>query len=223
MASTRPSQDLETYNVDTGLQSPPSSIPVPTSPDRRIHRKPKKPPPITPRSFTRFFTPRSSLHTRSGVRTSRQALEEITSSALNASRKSSDKGQSLFGEALVRDGPSEPAGEVHSSPADRKRKLSMSSISTFSQQSTPHRRVRISLPNLTENNIDIFEEGPVSSPIRPPTFRPDPVPIEPPKPLRPIRRSNILTKAGGIMLRSVSGQERNTSWRGDWMTGELSP
>ena len=45
--------------------------------------KPRKPPTITPRSFTRFFTPKSSLERGSRVGASRQALRDITASAAN--------------------------------------------------------------------------------------------------------------------------------------------
>ena len=45
--------------------------------------KPKKAPTVTPRTFTRFFTPRSSLSRGSKVGASRQALRDITASASN--------------------------------------------------------------------------------------------------------------------------------------------
>lgn len=49
-------------------------------------RRLKKPPPITPRRFTRFFTPRLKP-TQRAVRTSRAALRDISGAALNARRK----------------------------------------------------------------------------------------------------------------------------------------
>ena len=45
--------------------------------------KPRKAPTITPRSFTRFFTPKSSLERGGRIGASRQALRDITASASN--------------------------------------------------------------------------------------------------------------------------------------------
>lgn len=45
--------------------------------------RPRKPPTITPRSFTRFFTPKSSLRKGGKIGASRQALRDITASASN--------------------------------------------------------------------------------------------------------------------------------------------
>lgn len=49
-------------------------------------RKPKKPPPVTPKRFTRFFTPRSSMHrvTKSSQSKAGRQLREITQSGLNS-------------------------------------------------------------------------------------------------------------------------------------------
>lgn len=48
-------------------------------------QKPKKPPPITPRRFTKFFTPRFQ-NARRAVRTSRAALQDITTPAINRAK-----------------------------------------------------------------------------------------------------------------------------------------
>lgn len=48
--------------------------------------RPKKPPPITPRRFTKFFTPRPRNAVQA-VRTSRRALRSITGPALNSRNK----------------------------------------------------------------------------------------------------------------------------------------
>ena len=45
--------------------------------------KPRKPPTITPRTFTRFFTPKSSLERGGRIGASRQALRDITASGAN--------------------------------------------------------------------------------------------------------------------------------------------
>jgi WD40 repeat protein len=51
--------------------------------------RPKKPPPVTPRRFTKFFTPRprNAVQAVQAVRTSRRALRSITGAALNSRSK----------------------------------------------------------------------------------------------------------------------------------------
>ena len=49
--------------------------------------KPRKAPTITPRSFTRFFTPKSSLERGGRIGASRQVLRDITASASNRKRR----------------------------------------------------------------------------------------------------------------------------------------
>jgi hypothetical protein len=56
------------------------------SPIKRKSPRRKKPPPITPRRFTKFFTPRQ-LNTQGSVRTSRRALRTISGAALNKRAK----------------------------------------------------------------------------------------------------------------------------------------
>nr|KMM66239.1 LOW QUALITY PROTEIN: WD repeat-containing protein [Coccidioides posadasii RMSCC 3488] len=67
--------------LDTIPSSPPTlNASLDTLPASPPSLKPKKRPPVTPRSFKRFFTPRSSLHgssTRSGVRAGRNNLKDI--------------------------------------------------------------------------------------------------------------------------------------------------
>src|SRR5436190_22258010 len=63
-----------------------SSQDIPSPPSSPSYRKPKKPPPVTPRSFKRFFNPRSALNSINNgenIRTNRHALKDITSPVLN--------------------------------------------------------------------------------------------------------------------------------------------
>ncbi len=53
--------------------------------------KPKRKPTVTPRTFTRFFTPRSSLGKRWKSTSSRQALRDITSPTINRNANSSSR------------------------------------------------------------------------------------------------------------------------------------
>ena len=64
----------------------PSSPILPHGPGQGI-TKPKKPPTITPRSFTRFFTPKSSAGKESRVGSSRRALRDITAAGSNRQRR----------------------------------------------------------------------------------------------------------------------------------------
>ncbi len=72
-----------------GSENPSSPLPVTKS----SGRKQKARPTVTPRTFTRFFTPRTSLTRASRIGASRQALRDITASAaanrnLNGRRRS---------------------------------------------------------------------------------------------------------------------------------------
>ena len=113
MAST-PKKSQNTHN---------SSFPIAQDsvPNDDKSKKPKKPPPITPRRFTKFFTPR--LHNaRRAVRSSRSALRDITAgSVLN-------KTQHQAG----------PSASTEDETPRKKRKLSFSSP-TSSLRSSPLR------------------------------------------------------------------------------------
>ena len=91
--------------LDISHMSPPPSIP--SSSQSEISGKIKKKATVTPRTFTRFFTPRSSLNNGNSkrIRASRQALRDITASVANkknATKKASRKkdGVTTFGDDL---------------------------------------------------------------------------------------------------------------------------
>lgn len=63
------------------------SSPVLPTLDKQHGSKPRKAPTITPRTFTRFFTPKSSLERGGRIGASRQALRDITASASNRKRR----------------------------------------------------------------------------------------------------------------------------------------
>jgi len=75
-------------------------------------QRPKKPPPITPRRFEKFFTPRPR-NARHAVRTSRAALQDITGPALNRRKLEARNELDL------------PA--ISENPVSKKRKLSFTS------------------------------------------------------------------------------------------------
>lgn len=199
--------DTPEGSQDTIPSSPPifNAPQILSSPPRT---KTKKPPPVTPRSFKRFFTPRSvlgALSSGGNDRPNRHILKDICSPALNR-----------LGPAFSRisDGSQDtPAKSSHSqddlSTPRKKRKLSISSSSPL--QSSPLRRVRIA-PSIRQND---------SSPCRP---KVDEIGIEaeiqsevlktktkqhtlPPTPLR---RSHTLQTTSQIFIRSLSGNTLGT-------------
>ena len=107
------------------------------SPVRRTSSRPTRPPTITPRRFTRFFTPRQF---QGSVRTSRTALQNISGPALNkrANRKRRYRPENDD------DAPVQPEH-----PRGQKRKLSLTSI-VESLQSTPLRQTAFFLPSSQE-------------------------------------------------------------------------
>ncbi|KAH8696660.1 WD repeat protein [Talaromyces proteolyticus] len=207
------------------IHSPPE---IPSSPPSIVseagyRRKPKRPPPVTPRSFRKFFTPRSSLNsTGNGVYTSRQALKELGSTSLNrrgpafmkaAKTHSTDHG-------ILKSPFLEPA-----KTPSRKRKLSFSS-SGSPPQSSPLRKVRLTTAVYENRGTDKADKTvndiyiPVSperilSPrrsIQKQLFSTTP-------PAQPLRRSKALATSGGLCLRSVSGRMNRLTLRSNYGSG----
>ncbi|KAH8429573.1 WD40 repeat domain-containing protein [Aspergillus melleus] len=188
---------------------PPSSQEIPSSPpsiaasDAGVCRKPKKPPPVTPRSFRRFFTPRSLLNggnSAGPVRTNRQALKALSSPAVNRLGPA-------FTRTLKAVGTRPDPSELMQTPS-RKRKLSFSSIGS-PLQSSPLRKVRVRTPDQDADELD----APVrdievdykipSSPIKPHTV------ARPSRQIAPVQRSRALQTSGGLFMRSVLGSRAN--------------
>ena len=113
------------------------------SPVRRNPPRPTRPPTITPRRFTRFFTPRQTHGYRS-VRTSRTALQNISGPALNKRVNCRRRNR----EENNNDGSVQPGN-----PHGQKRKRSVTSTDE-SMQSTPLRRTAFFLPSSQENPGD---------------------------------------------------------------------
>ncbi|KAJ6113579.1 hypothetical protein N7523_006896 [Penicillium sp. IBT 18751x] len=186
---------------------PPSSQEIPSSPPSVISeagggRRPRKPPTVTPRSFRRFFTPRSLLNSgnASGVKTSRQALRALTSPAVNR-----------LGPAFTRSSKAgSPSSPHHGLPEDvprtpsRKRKHSFSSV-VSPLQSSPLKKVRVRSPvgDDVEQRSTIRDIDLTSTRGR---FR-EPTPPSPPKrrPVSPISRSRALQTSGSLFMRTVQG------------------
>ncbi|KAJ5894070.1 hypothetical protein N7495_005761 [Penicillium taxi] len=179
---------------------------IPSSPPSVGRRRPRKSPTVTPRSFRRFFTPRSLLNAgnnSSAVRTGRQALRTLTSPAVNRlapafTRASKTNGAQSPNDVLPEDLMRTPS---------RKRKYSFSSI-VSPLQSSPLKRVRVRSPVGDES-----EPRPIihDLDINPQEGHDDLPPTSPLKrePVRPIQRSRALQTCGAFFTRSLQGGRNN--------------
>ena len=118
-----------------------------SSPSRRRSprqsQKPKKPPPITPRRFIKFFTPRP-VSGRQDVKTSRKALRRLRGPALN--QRANTHNHYERQEDLENVG--EELRPENTVPRGRKRKLSTPALSSV--QSSPIKRPVFFLPSSQE-------------------------------------------------------------------------
>ena len=201
-----------------GLPGPPRSEPIlplssqeiPSSPPSVVSeagggRRQKKPPTVTPRSFRRFFTPRSLLNSGNNagsVKTNRQALRALNSPAVNrlgpAFTRSSKTGSvRSTHDGLPEDFPRTPT---------RKRKHSFSSVAS-PLQSSPLKKVRIRSPVGDENEhraivLDIDITAVIARGRNTQT-----TPTSPPKrrPVSPVSRSHVLQTSGSLFMRTLQG------------------
>lgn len=203
-----------------------SSQEIPSSPPSVVseagaRRKLKKPPPVTPRSFKRFFTPRSALNSANNlgsVRTNRHALKELTSTTLNRLGPAFTKAKTSnnVGHGTLKS----PFTEVTRTPS-RKRKLSFSSIGS-PPQSSPLRKVRLATVihddrtvERTLNEIDVEDVlGADSVGLK--------LVKKPASPKKPLRRSKALTTSGELCLRSISGRMNRFTVRSNYGSGMTS-
>lgn len=171
----------------TGLQEPTpelfSSSP-PSSMATTGSRKPKRPPPITPKRFTRFFTPRNSKNasSRAAVSRSGRQLQDITRAAANrgnAAPRTTPRKTVNF--ADIENQMQTPQS------SSRKRKSAYLSPETSPVQSSPSKRSRY----VTPPPFTILEDAPVFD--EPPVF---PVPV---------RRIRSLGAASRMLQRSFGG------------------
>ncbi|KAJ5121614.1 uncharacterized protein N7515_009575 [Penicillium bovifimosum] len=178
---------------------PPSSPPSISSDAGR--RRTRKPPTVTPRSFRRFFTPRSLLPTGDNTitpTTSRQALRALTSPAVNRLGPAFSRTSKAGSTRSPHDGLPEDFVRTPS----RKRKNSFSSV--VSPQSSPLKRVRVRSPShdvhqdIRVPDLNVRLEA--ATPTNPP--RPNP-------PVAPVRRSRALQTSGALFMRTVMGGRLN--------------
>lgn len=182
---------------------------LPSSPPPAL--KQKKPPPVTPRSFRRFFTPRSSLNDSKSTSNGRFrfVLSDITIPALNR-----------FGPAF----PRTPSSSDHEDSKEslvsvqtpnKKRKLSFGSSSP-PLQSSPLRRVRLGPTIYVDPEDEEDEEPKAASEYTKEEPKDEPAP---PVPLT-LRRSKALQSANPAFLRNLTGRTAKltlrASYTGSW-------
>ncbi|KAL8916364.1 MAG: hypothetical protein Q9208_008554 [Pyrenodesmia sp. 3 TL-2023] len=115
----------DTFSEPVGdIENPSSPLPVTKS----AGKKQKARPTVTPRTFTRFFTPRSSLPRGSKIGASRQALRDITASAA-ANRNPNGRRRSPKADSIVLYENEEGSGpSIHSR---KKRKIEPEAYTTI--------------------------------------------------------------------------------------------
>lgn len=167
------------------------STELPSSPPSHVtntgSRKLKKPPPITPKRFQKFFTPRTSTHGNSkGLSRSGRQLQDITRAAVNRSN------------AAHRTTPRKTVNfaDIHNENdvqtpqlSSRKRKTPYLSPESSPAQSSPTKRHKYATPP----PFTILED--------PPEFDEPPVPVF----HEPIRRLKTLGGASRTLTRSFGG------------------
>lgn len=139
----------------------PTSSPILPPAKKQDGGKPRKAPTITPRSFTRFFTPKSSLERGGRIGASRQALRDITSSGSNRSgRRTSTKDTVKdFGESISR-----TDNELR-----RRKRKTHDSLNTIPDRSSPLKRIRgqsLEIPGNDGSGHDSGDELEDRSPVR---------------------------------------------------------
>ncbi|KAI9824996.1 MAG: hypothetical protein M1819_000625 [Sarea resinae] len=142
------SLDLDHPRSSSPVDDLPSSPLAPRKGNGDYSRKPKGRPAVTPNSFRRFFTPRSSLRHSDRVSASRRALQDITSPAIN--RDGSVQSKTARSGVLFPDinfGGDENGLPVLSSGTKRKPLLTPET----SPISSPPKRARFTPPTILED------------------------------------------------------------------------
>ncbi|KAF2189022.1 WD40 repeat-like protein [Zopfia rhizophila CBS 207.26] len=166
-------------------------------PSSMENRKPKKPPPITPKRFTRFFTPRSSVHGSSRLASlgkSGRQLQDITRTAINrrgngthrTPRKTVNFSDNMANQRLE-------TPRVNS----RKRKTPYLSPESSPVQPSPSKRSKLATPP----PFTILEDEDVCSNDN----HLDILPEEPRVPPAPVRRIQALGPTAQTLQRSFGG------------------
>lgn len=127
-------------------------------PEGNRERKPIKPPTITPRRFTRFFTPVAASKSRRNVRTSRRALQAITNPPER--RKDPIRPPNL----LDKDSDLKSEPQLPNEPRGRKRKVSFVAVE-FPRLASPLSRDPF-FPSSSQENHEGSVRSRTSSPAQ---------------------------------------------------------
>lgn len=192
------SQDSESTATITNPVEDLENITSPTRSSKSNGTKPRARPTVTPRTFTRFFTPRSSFSRGSRITASRQALRDVTAAASNRkleTRRASDQRS--------------PAGLLQDEnsmgvPTRKRRKISSSaSLDVTVEGSSPLERVSTPMNDTLQssdvehgsesNGSDSEEELALSDKVLPSTLHP----------IKPIRRSAQRGSTGDLFFREL--------------------
>lgn len=200
-------------NVLDGANVQHDTIPAlpPSSSQDGERVRPKKPPPITPKRFRKFFTPRSSLNAHGSVRTSRQALQDITLPAVNR-----HNGKVLNSKAQTKDVFGGSLEDENSRPSPGKRRRVSFSSAASSLRSSPIKHV----PNAPSSSYEerYSQSALVPTPAcAPPMY----IRIHSHKKPMPIRRSKALTSIFPSVSQDVHGSTSASS-RGRGLRWERS-
>jgi hypothetical protein len=141
--SSPPELFAELHKSPSEVSSSPPPQPMSTTGSRKL----KKPPPITPKRFTRFFTPRntkSGSSRASAIGSSGRQLQELTRSAINrcnnVTRRTTPRKTVNFADEMI---------ETHAETpqmSSRKRKTLYLSPESSPAQSSPSKRSRYVTP-----------------------------------------------------------------------------
>ena len=138
-----------TFPNSTHDKNPTSS---PLLPSRQSAKR-KQPPTVTPKRFTRFFTPRSSLGRGSKIGASRQALRDITASGTN--RKSTARRRTPTKDSIQIFDENEESLQIH-----KKRKIrDPVTPETTPDRSSPLKRIRKQSLGLSDDDNNDAENS----------------------------------------------------------------
>ncbi|EMD88001.1 hypothetical protein COCC4DRAFT_82707 [Bipolaris maydis ATCC 48331] len=129
------------------------SSPPPASSAAACSRKPKRPPPITPKRFTRFFTPRHSkdVSSRTSLSRSGRQLQDITRSALNRGRATRSTPRKTVNFVDIEN-------QMRTPQSSRKRKPYLSPESSPAQSSPSKRSRYVTPPALDAPPFDVLDD-----------------------------------------------------------------
>ena len=131
------------------LEENPTSSPQ--LPSKQSSGKRKQPPTVTPKRFTRFFTPRSSLDHGAKISASRQALRDITASAANRTRRRTPTKDNIqiFNDGYI----------VSTEVSKRRRRVGLVSPDTTPDRSSPLKRIRKQFLELSDDSDTDIRDG----------------------------------------------------------------